>query len=126
MANFNTEKTQAFINQASQVFNRYGYNSVFRHHCRITVLDEDYAKLGEIHCVSDPSEVPENIENEAIGYSDDGNFFWYLDSDLEDAIFEYEDDAEDYGDGHDLIRDLVSAADGPLKLEAIQLQLQIS
>jgi hypothetical protein len=120
MAKLNLEKTEAFINQASQVFNRYGYYMVFRHPTVMAVCDSNYAKLGEIHCVADPSEVPEGIENEAIGYSDTGHFYWYLDEDLEDAIFDLE---TRYETAQELIRDLVSVADSPLKLEGKQLLL---
>lgn len=121
MANFNTEKTQAFINQASQIFERHGYRIIFRHPTVMVVSDKDYAKLGEIHTVFDLSEVPEEIDHDVIGYSDTGQFFWYLDEELENAILELENK-----DANELIRALIDAADGPLKLEGSQLELQLS
>lgn len=122
MATLNQEKTQAFINRAYLVFKQNGYNSVFRHPTVMAILDEDYAKLGEIRCVADASEVPEAIEDDAIGYSDDGKFYWYLDTDLENAIFDLEN-TDNYGDANALIFDLVSAAEGPLELEGKQLEI---
>ncbi len=124
MATLNLEKTQAYINRAYQIFKHYGYNSVFCHPTAMAmaICDEDYAKLGEIRCVAEPSEVPEDIEDDAIGYSDDGKFYWYLDTALENAIFNLEN-TDNYGDAKKLIQALVSAANGPLELEGSQLQL---
>lgn len=118
----NLEKSQAFVIRAANIFQDFGYARGSQWPDKLQVWASDETFLGYLFCVADPSEVPESIDDDDIGYSDDGKFFWYLSPELEDAIFDLEN-TDNYGDANDLIRDLVVAAESSLEFEGSQLTL---
>ena len=89
----------------------------------VWVFDNKGKTLGHLHCVADVSEISADVENDNIGYAEHGQFYWYMEPQLEDAIAEL-GGTEGYAEAQDIIQQLVRASDDPL-IEPKEKQLEL-